>query len=293
MFYTIPSYWKDYELIDSGNYKKLERFNNVIIIRPESQALWEPSLSEKEWYTLAQLEYVPETSNSGKWRQLKHAIDTWNIEYPVNGSDKNKIKINLKISSFKNIGIFPEQAYNWDFLWKIIKNYNKKLNILNLFAYTGISSIVCAKAGASVTHVDSLKSAVMQACYNAKLNNINSIRWIIDDAIKFVKREIKRNNKYNGVILDPPTFGHGPKGEIWKLEQHLYLLMKYIYNIIEKENYFLLLNVYSPGISVVVLENIINSIYKPNYFISGELYISDKFNKKISAGIFIQVINIK
>lgn len=292
MFYTIPPYWNDYELIDSGNYKKIERFNNIIIIRPEPQALWDTSFNLREWYQIAHLEYVPETSNKGNWKKIKNAPDNWNIGYPLAGNPKNNIIINIKLSSFKNIGIFPEQAYNWEFLWEVNNNSKEKLNILNLFAYTGVASIICAKAGALVTHVDSLKSVVSQASINAKLNNIHNIRWIIDDAVKFVKREIKRKKLYNGIILDPPAFGHGTKGELWKLEDDLYGLMKNLYHIIHKDNYFLLLNVYSLGLSAIVLENIIKLIFKPQNYTIGELYISDKFNKKLPLGVFVQINNV-
>lgn len=286
-----PEYWEEYELIDCGNFKKLERFGPYILIRPEPQAVWDTSLSKNEWNKLAHVEFLPTSANSGTWKKLKPMPDNWFINYNINGKKELKTTFRLALTSFKHVGIFPEQAYNWDFIYEQCINKSSSVNVLNLFAYTGAASIIAAKAKANVTHVDSVKQIVNWAAINAEKNQISNIRWIIDDATKFVKREIRRNKQYNGIILDPPAFGHGPNGEDWKLERDINNMLKYIYQIIDHDNFFLILNVYSLGLSVLVLENLIKNIFHQENFISGELYLQDRFNNKLPLGVFIQLQN--
>jgi len=289
-FYS-PKNWQDYELIDTGSFKKLERFGEYYIIRPEPQAIWRPYLKMETWYNLAHLEYIPIDSYKGEWKNYKNAKNNWIITYKINNDNKNEIKIYLQLSTFKNIGIFPEQAFNWDFLWNKIKSSNKELRVLNLFAYTGIASIICAKAGAFVTHIDSLKSAINIANFNAKLNNISTIRWIRDDVLKFTKRELKRKNKYNIFILDPPAFGHGPNGEIWKFEENFYELIEILTHIADKNFLLLCISVYSLGLSPLVIENVIRDLFPYLTYETGELYFTDKNNRKLPLGIFIHAYN--
>jgi len=214
--------------------------------------------------------------------------DSWEIKYPLNGNDANSISFRLALTGFKHVGIFPEQAVNWEFIYNQCQK-KTGLNVLNLFAYTGAASIVAAKAKASTVHVDSVKQIVNWASGNAKMNDISSIRWMIDDASKFVKREMRRGKKYNGIILDPPAFGHRPNGEDWKLERDINEILKNIAEIADKDNFFLILNVYSLGLSVLVLENLIASIFKTNEFEAGELFLKDRYEKKLPLGVFIQL----
>ncbi len=280
-----PKYWKDYELIDSGNFKKLERFGEYVIIRPEPQALWNASLSESEWKEMATVEYIPTSANAGKWKKYSSIPDNWTISYPL---DKENLCLKLSLTSFKHVGVFPEQAANWEFIYKQTKKI-PNATVLNLFAYSGAASIVAAKANAVVVHVDSIKQIVNWAAYNASLNQLSTIRWIIDDATKFVKREVRRERKYHGIILDPPAFGHGPNGEDWKLERDINEMMKLLVKLRHHDSFFLVLNVYSLGLSALVLENLINYHFPNESYQFGELYIPDKFGKKLPLGVFIQL----
>ncbi len=288
MHFLSPQYWKDYELIDSGNFKKLERFASIITIRPEPQALWDTSLSEQEWLKLATVEYIPTSANSGKWKKYKTMSDTWNLSYPLCGNKSQSLFFRLALTAFKHVGIFPEQAANWEFIYNECQHI-AQAKVLNLFAYTGAASLVAARAGASVTHVDSVKQIVNWASGNASMNQISTIRWIIDDAMKFVKREIRRGNRYHGIILDPPAFGHGPNGEDWKLERDINEMLKYLIQMAHNEKFFMVLNVYSLGFSVLVLENLVKTIFVGYSYEFGELFIADRFQKKLPLGIFVHI----
>lgn len=286
---STPKYWNDYELIDSGNFKKIERFGEFITIRPEPQAVWDSEMNYDEWVKKAHVEFKPTSANTGLWKKYKTMPDFWKIKYPINGKKGSSIMLRLALTSFKHIGVFPEQAFNWEFIYEQCKHYNEKPNVLNLFAYTGAASVVAAKANANVVHVDSVKQIVNWASTNAQLNNLTTIRWIIDDATKFVKRELRRGKKYQGIILDPPAFGHGPNGEDWKLERDINQMLKLVAELADKKNFFLVLNVYSLGLSVLVLENLIQSIFKTSDFDSGELYLQDNYGKKLPLGVFVQI----
>ncbi|MGQ9847735.1 MAG: class I SAM-dependent methyltransferase [Bacteroidales bacterium] len=286
-----PKYWKDYELIDSGNFKKLERFGEFITIRPEPQAVWDTALSYDEWINMAHVEFKATSANSGVWKKYKTIPDQWKISYPINGDKKNKIELKLALTGFKHMGVFPEQAVNWEYIYNQSTEISKKTdcNVLNLFAYTGAASVVAAKANANVVHVDSVKQIVNWASSNAQLNDLTSIRWIIDDATKFVKRELRRGKKYQGIILDPPAFGHGPNGEDWKLERDINQMLKLVAELADNKDFFLVLNVYSLGFSVLILENLILSTFKISDFDSGELYLQDSYGKKLPLGVFVQI----
>lgn len=298
-----PTHWKDYELIDCGNFEKLERFGQYITIRPEPQAVWDRVLSEKEWLQTAHVKFISKSSSAGEWKKLKQAPDRWNMSYPI--SEEGQVKrdnekpqtLNFKLSltSFKHVGIFPEQAVNWDFIYNSVKDLSPsplsqgrgvggEVKFLNLFAYTGGASIAAKAAGADVTHVDSIRQVVTWAKENMEASNLNNIRWVVEDALKFVKREEKRGNKYHGIILDPPAFGHGPNGEKWKLEDNINEMMKGVLNLLDEKNHFLILNAYSLGFSSLIIENLLKQ--KNSELTTGELFLQSKTNLKLPLGVF-------
>jgi len=281
-----PTHWKDYELIDCGDFEKLERFGTVTLIRPEPQAVWSKTLPEAEWKRLHDIKFKGRSATAGDWvKKNPKTPDRWHIEY------KNKdaaIKFRLALTSFKHLGIFPEQAVNWDYISKNIKNFKTpEPKVLNLFAYTGGASLIAAAAGADTTHVDSIKQVVTWANENQEISGIKNIRWVVEDALKFVKRELKRGKKYNGIILDPPAYGHGPNGEKWKLEDHINEMMQDVVELLDPEEHFLILNTYSLGFSAVIIENLIKSAYpKVTNLEIGELYLQATAGTKLPLGVF-------
>lgn len=294
MLLLEPQHWADYELIDSGNYEKLERFGKHILVRPEPQAVWQKTLSELEWDTMANAVFRREKGKSsqdgnerGEWIQKKGMPDQWFINYDYK---EMHLKFRLGLTSFKHVGIFPEQAENWNFIYDTIKNFNiSEPKVLNLFAYTGGASIAAKSAGADVTHVDSVKQVITWSRENMEASNLNNIRWIVEDALKFCRREVKRGKKYNGIILDPPAYGRGPDGERWILEENIAELMSICQALLENENSFLILNLYSMGFSPVIAENLIKN-YFPHIkeYEYGELLVPEKSGKKLPLSIFIR-----
>lgn len=281
-----PQNWEDYELIDCGNFEKLERFGKYITIRPEPQAIWDPAMTRKEWEKLAHVYFKPKSSSSGEWIDLKPNMpDRWHIQYKTKNID---IKFRLALTSFKHVGIFPEQAVNWDFMAEAIKSMKTEHpKVLNLFAYTGGASLAAKSAGADVTHVDSIKQVVTWANENQELSGLQDIRWVVEDALKFAKREVKRGKKYNGIILDPPAYGHGPNGEKWKLEDHINEMMKDVAALADEKEFFLILNTYSLGLSSIIVENLIRSSFKDVKNLEiGELYLQATKGSKLPLGVF-------
>lgn len=282
---TYPKHWKSYTLIDSGNFQKLEQFGNYILKRPEPQAIWEPFLPEKEWKSKNIIQFEPTSSHAGNW--IGNTTDHWNIEYQNN---EYTLKFHLSFTKFKHVGIFPEQAENWDFIYQKVKKLPSG-KILNLFAYTGGATLAAAIANprVQVTHLDAIKQIVHWAKHNAEINQIKNIRWIVDDALAFVKREIRRGNLYEGIIMDPPAFGHGPNGERWKLEEHLNELIYNSSKILNPKNSFLVINAYSLNFSPIILENLIRLHFK-NFNISelqiGDLYLKAQSGHKLPTGVF-------
>ena len=278
---------KDYELIDSGEGFKLERYGEYILSRPDPEALWKKNLSDNEWKNV-DLEFI-RNGTKNKWI-IKHGIpNNWDIVY-------GDLKFNIKPTSFKHIGIFPEQSPNWEWMGEIIKNYelgvnNEKVKVLNLFAYTGGATLACAKAGAEVAHVDASKNAVEWARLNAELSGLKDapIRWLIEDVTLFLKREIKRGRKYDAIIMDPPAFGHGPKDEIWKIEEDFLNLMDLCKQVLSENPLFILINGYTAGYSSVVYENNLTDLmedYKGKIE-GGELVIEESGTKRLlPCGIF-------
>ncbi|MDR2835558.1 MAG: class I SAM-dependent methyltransferase [Bacteroidales bacterium] len=283
-----PTNWKEYELIDSGNFEKLERFGEYILYRPEPQAIWNKNLSEYEWEKLTNAKFILDVKNcngeKGYWKKKKEMPDNWEICY-----DKLNLKFHLSFNTFKHIGIFPEQAVNWDYINECISDsLLEDYNVLNMFAYTGGASLAACKAGAKVVHVDSVKPVVNRANENMKISNLTGISWIIDDALKFAKREVNRNKKYNGIILDPPAFGRGPEGEKWILEKNLNELINLCSKLLKNENSFFILNLYSMGLSPLILNNLVNQYFKEINTEFGEIYFEDKFSKKLPLGSFLR-----
>ncbi len=285
-----PLHWTDYELIDSGNFEKLERFGKYILCRPEPQAIWDKALSDKEWEKKYHARFIMDIKNSngekGKWIKKKDMPEEWIINY--NNQDLS-LKFKLRFNTFKHIGIFPEQAVNWDFIYENIKNsLYADYKVLNLFAYTGGASLAAKATGAKVVHVDSVKQVVQWSKENMQLSKLENIQWIVDDALKFAQREERRKNEYNGIILDPPAFGRGPDGKKWILEKQLNELISICSKLLKKENSFFILNLYSLGLSALVSKNIIKTHFpniNPDF---GELYLKDNFSKNLPLGTYIR-----
>lgn len=281
-----PSNFADYELIDCGDFEKLERFGNIVLIRPEPQAVWAKALPESEWTRQHHIRFKGRSATSGEWvKKDQKTPDRWHINYR-NGDVV--LQFRLGLTSFKHLGIFPEQAVNWDYIIKCIRAFKtKQPKVLNLFAYTGGASLAARAAGAETTHVDSIKQVVSWANENQTLSGLDNIRWTVEDALKFVRREVKRGRKYNGIILDPPAYGHGPNGEKWKLEDNIQEMMKDVVSLLDEEEHFLILNTYSLGFSSVIVDNLIRSSFpEVKNLESGELYLQAKSGCKLPLGVF-------
>lgn len=281
-----PTHWKDYELVDCGDFEKLERFGNLVLSRPEPQAVWKKILSPEEWKKKTHINFKGRSATTGEWIKAdKNVPDRWNVNYK---NDDISINLRLGLTSFKHVGVFPEQAVNWDYISSSIKKFKNPVpKVLNLFAYTGAASLVAKAAGADTTHVDSIKQVVNWANENQELSNLKDVRWVVEDALKFVKRELKRGKKYNGIILDPPAFGHGPNGEKWKLEDHIQEMMQDVVQLLDEEEHFLILNTYSLGFSSVIVENLIKTSFpQVKNLETGELYLQATSGIKLPLGVF-------
>ncbi len=292
MLLLTPQHWKDYELLDSGRFTKLERFGKYVLNRPEPQAVWDRTLSDKEWKQTAHVEFVPQSSSSGEWKKLRDMPDRWHIAYDHAGLI---LKFRLGLTSFKHVGIFPEQAANWDFIYSAVKKMPvDKPKVLNLFAYTGGSSLAARAAGADITHLDSIKQVVTWARENMELSGLSDIRWLVEDAMTFVKREIKRGKKYSGIILDPPAFGHGPNGENWKLEDEINEMMTMVAELLEPAAHFLVLNTYSLGFSSLIIENLLrHKLPQDTTAETGELFLAGNGGTNLPLGVFGRSLHVK
>ncbi|MGZ3866812.1 MAG: class I SAM-dependent methyltransferase [Bacteroidia bacterium] len=284
-----PKNWKDYELLDAGNFEKLERFGQYITIRPEPQAVWPKVWSNADWEKQAHVKFVPRSSSQGDWKKLKQMPDQWKIKYEIKGTktEKKEIQFRLGLTSFKHVGVFPEQAVNWDAIAASMSKIEKP-KFLNLFAYTGGASLAAKAAGADVTHVDSIKQVVTWANENMQLSQLDNIRWMVDDALKFVKKEVRRGNTYNGIILDPPAYGHGPNGEKWKLEDNITEMVNEVLSILNPDKHLLILNAYSLGFSSIIIENLLRSYAseKRSELETGELFLTAKSGVKLPLGVW-------
>jgi len=290
--------WKDYELIDSGDSEKLERFGQYVMIRPEPKALWHKSMSDARWREAANTVFKPGAGfgkagkeDSGTWTMLHKMPEQWNISYPKVG-----FRLRLGMTSFKHVGVFPEQAPNWDFVYEntrcLGESQDDAPKVLNLFAYTGAATLAARKAGAEVTHLDAVKQVVTWARGNMELSSMDNIRWVIEDAMKFVRREAKRGNMYQGLILDPPAYGHGPDGERWKLDESLFELLSECSKILAPRRSFMLLNLYSNGYSALLADTLVRSAFGENYdsLYCGELALRDRFGKALPLSVFSRLI---
>lgn len=253
MRYTTD--WKDYELIDCSCGEKLERWTREILIRPDPQVIWKSEKEHRLWYQPC-ARYVRSRTGGGKWQTFKRIPDAWQVRY-------KDLTFNIKTMGFKHTGLFPEQAVNWDYTRQLIRESGRDdIKVLNLFAYTGGATVACLKEGASVVHVDASKGMTQWAKENAKLSGVDGedVRWIVDDCIKFVQREIRRGNKYDIIILDPPSYGRGPKGEVWHLEDSIYDFVKLVSQVLSDEPLMVLLNSYTTGLSASVMKYILDDI---------------------------------
>ena len=247
----VASSWKDYEILDMANGEKLERWGDFYLIRPDPQIIWNEKQFKNKW-NLANARYVRSSSGGGHWEYKKRLPDSWTVKY------KN-LTFNIKPMGFKHTGLFPEQAVNWDWMISTIQKEKRPIKVLNLFAYTGGATVACLSAGASVCHVDSSKGMVSWAKENVESSGLKDrpVRYIVDDVIKFVSREIRRGNKYDAIIMDPPSYGRGSNGEVWKFEENLPELISLCMQVLSDNPLFFLINSYTTGISSIVLENIL------------------------------------
>ena len=254
----ISNEWKDYECLDAGNGEKLERWGNVILRRPDPQAIWKVSYNDT-WENVDGF-YHRSNKGGGYWDFKKKLDDYWTVNY-------KDLTFKVSPTNFKHTGLFPEQATNWDFIIDKIQKSGRKIKVLNLFAYTGGATMAASYAGADVVHVDAAKGMIEWAKENMRLSHLenNVIRFIVDDCLKFVEREARRGNKYDAIIMDPPSYGRGPNGEVWKFENNLYTLIEACMKILSDKPLFFLINSYTTGISSTVLDNILKTTILPMY----------------------------
>jgi 23S rRNA (cytosine1962-C5)-methyltransferase len=271
----------DYELIDSGNRRKLERFGTYILNRPELGAFWKPIKPKNDWQK-ADWYFFEEKGKKGVWKSQKNLPKEWTICYQHKGL---KLKFKLALTGFKHIGIFPEQVENWQYMQHRLSKVKGEKRVLNLFAYTGSASLVAASCGALVTNVDSVKQVLNWGRENAQINKLDNIRWILEDARKYVEKALRRKEKYHGILLDPPAFGYGTKKEQWKLERDLPALLKNLSGLMTDKHSFFILNTYSPKLNLLQLAQMANLAFEdsPSFELS-ELGLSSKENKSLILG---------
>ena len=256
----LANEWKDYEIIDASNGQKLERWKDIYLLRPDPQIVWNNGDLLEKYRSMIDAVYYRSNKGGGHWENLKNIPGSWNVEY-------KGLTFNIKQMGFKHTGLFPEQAVNWDFMMDKIKRANRPIKVLNLFAYTGGASCACLKAGASVTHVDSSKGMVDWFKENVKSSGMEDypVRYLIDDVVKFVQREIRRGNKYDAIIMDPPSYGRGANGEVWDIEKNLNYLVEICTEILSDEPLFFLINSYTTGLSSTVLSNMLRMTVNKKY----------------------------
>lgn len=287
-----PDSWKAYELIDSGDFEKLERFGEYVLIRPEPQAIWPRALNEQEWKKMAHARFIREQKDKfrftdeikGGWSRDPSMPESWNIVYEYNDL---RLTLRLALTGFGHVGIFPEQGNNWNFIYDTLSGLKlPRARVLNLFAYTGAASVVARSTGAEVVHCDASRPGINWANLNMQLNSLTDIRWVYEDAFRFVKREAKRGNRYNGIIMDPPPYGRGPEGEKWTLEEQLNELVGLSSQLLEKQDNFFILSMYAVGLSPLVGQNVVTSHFGEAGVVSGEFYLSSKSGRHLPMGTF-------
>lgn len=288
-----PSSWQSYQLIDSGDFQKLEKFGDYVVIRPEPQAIWSPRLDGHEWNKRAHARFDREQKDkfrfaddvNGGWKKMKTMPDSWEISYEYKDL---KLKLRLALTSFGHVGIFPEQGANWNFIYDTLSAIKTSGRVLNLFAYTGAASVVAKLTGADVVHCDASRPGINWANQNMQLNNLKDIRWVYEDAFKFVRREVKRGNKYNGIIMDPPPYGRGPEGEKWVLQEKLNELVEMSAQLLKPKESFFILSMYAVGLSAIVGKNIVQTHFpgiKPEW---GEFFLKSDHENDLPMGTFIR-----
>lgn len=290
----FPTEWNSYELVDTGNFEKLERFGKYILRRPEPQAIWRKSLPDSEWERLTDAWFKREKgkpgmegNEKGEWILRPGMPEQWLITYSYR---EMKIAFRLGMTAFKHVGIFPEQASNWNYIYdSVIKIPTANPKVLNLFAYTGGASLAAKAAGADVTHVDSVKQVLNWSRENMEASGLDNIRWVLEDALKFVRREARRGNLYQGIILDPPAYGRGPDGERWILEDNIAELLEHCAAILAPRDSFGVLNLYSMGFSSLIADNLTKDYFNTEESGSseyGELFVEDRAKHRLPLGIF-------
>ncbi len=291
MSQLITTSFPDYELIDSGEGEKLERFGSYVTRRPEPQAIWRRSLGEEQWRAAAHASFMRASSSRsderGEWTRRPAMPDRWTVGYSY--KDMN-IRMRLGLTAFKHVGIFPEQAANWNFIYDratALAAEGGSPRVLNLFAYTGGATLAARAAGAEVTHVDSVKQVVSWARENMEQSGLDGVRWIVEDAMKFVQREMRRGNRYRGIILDPPAYGRGANGEKWVLEEHIGRMLECCAELLDRERGFLVLNLYSMGLSALLARTAVRQCFGGEFGEEfGELYFDDRSGKSLPLGTF-------
>lgn len=289
MFEILIPRFPDYELIDSGDFEKLERFGRYVVRRPEPQAIWRRSLTEEEWRRLADASFLRDgrSEERGEWRLRSGMPSRWTVDYAYEGM---RLRMRLGLTSFKHVGLFPEQAANWNFIYDNcvrMRAEGRTPKVLNLFAYTGGATLAARAAGADTTHVDSVKQVVTWARENMEQSGLEGVRWIVEDALKFVQREVRRGNRYNGIILDPPAYGRGANGEKWILEDNIGEMLECCARLLEPRGAFLVLNLYSMGLSATLASTAVRQAFgTPFEEQFGELCFDDRVGKRLPLGTY-------
>jgi 23S rRNA (cytosine1962-C5)-methyltransferase len=289
-----PESWQDYELIDSGDFEKLERFGKYILIRPEPQAIWKKVLTDAEWKKMAHAKFVREQKDKfrfsddvkGGWSRQPGMPESWEIQYR---HEDFTLALRLALTSFGHVGIFPEQGSNWNFIYEAVTGWRANdVKVLNLFAYTGAASVVARMAGAQVVHCDASRPGLNWANQNMQMNKLSDIRWVYEDALKFVKREVKRGNRYNGIIMDPPPYGRGPDGEKWSLQEQLDEFIHLVSQLLEKENCFFILSMYAVGLSATVGYNVVSTYLDAKSTEYGEFFLKSRHERNLPMGTYLR-----
>lgn len=293
MFEALIPRFPDYELIDSGDFEKLERFGRYVVRRPEPQAIWRRSLTEEEWRRLADASFLRDgrSEERGEWRLRSGMPSRWTVDYAYEGM---RLRMRLGLTSFKHVGLFPEQAANWNFIYDNcvrMRAEERTPKVLNLFAYTGGATLAARAAGADTTHVDSVKQVVTWARENMEQSGLEGGRWIVEDALKFVQREVRRGNRYNGIILDPPAYGRGANGEKWILEDNIGEMLECCARLLEPRGAFLVLNLYSMGLSATLASTAVRQAFgTPFEEQFGELCFDDRAGKRLPLGTYCRFV---
>lgn len=279
----IAENWKEYAVLDTSDGEKLENWNGITLVRPDPQIIWKTPKKSKEWEK-ARGHYHRSSSGGGSWTFRGEAPEPWKMRY-------GNLVFNIRPTGFKHTGLFPEQAVNWDFMADKIRNAGREINVLNLFAYTGGATLAARAAGADTTHVDSVKQVVTWARENMEQSGLEGVRWIVEDALKFVQREVRRGNRYNGIILDPPAYGRGANGEKWILEDNIGEMLECCARLLEPRGAFLVLNLYSMGLSATLASTAVRQAFgTPFEEQFGELCFDDRAGKRLPLGTYCRFV---